>query len=89
MKVILVKSVLMEESGTVTVLGHPDDYEVLKKGFEVVSGAFSEVLAEPLLASPPEVVTDVVDAKEGCSHDFMPSPILYLTDILTLNPLTK
>lgn len=64
----------MEESGTVTVLVHPDDYEVLKKGFEVISGAFSEVPAEPLFTSPPEVVTDVVDAKEGCSHDFMPSP---------------
>ena len=48
MKVILVKSFLMEKRGAVTMLVHPEDYDCLKDNFERVC----DVLSEPLFSSP-------------------------------------
>lgn len=61
MEIILVKSDLMNNSGVVTVLVHPDDYECLKANFENISNVFTE----PLIVSPP--VGEVTAPKKNCT----------------------
>lgn len=54
MKIILVRSDFMSKSGTLTVLAHKDDYDAIKSNLEKIGETFSEVLAKPLITSPPE-----------------------------------
>lgn len=44
----------MSKSGTLTVLAHKDDYDAIKSNLEKIGETFSEVLAKPLITSPPE-----------------------------------